>query len=83
MIATDNNKAIKFLQKNFPHLQILSSPEIIKHWSEKQSIDSLVLSNVLDAIRIKGRYVPQKNAPLQNWWQKSSDISEKCRGSVC
>lgn len=71
-ISTDDDKAIKFLQKNFPHLQILSTPEIIKHWSEKQSIDSLVLSNVLNAIRIKGRYVPPKNDPLRNWWQKSS-----------
>ena len=72
-IATDDNKVIKFLQKNFPHLQILSTPEIIKHWSEKQSVDSLVLSKVLNAIRIKGRYVPPKNDPLRNWWQKSSE----------
>lgn len=71
-IATDDDKAIKFLQKNFLHLQILSTPELIKHWSEKQSIDSLVLSNVLNAIRIKGRYVPPKNDPLRIWWQKSS-----------
>ncbi|MBW4671246.1 MAG: hypothetical protein KME60_28450 [Cyanomargarita calcarea GSE-NOS-MK-12-04C] len=71
-IATDDDKAIKFLQKNFLHLQILSTPEIIKHWSEKQSIDSLVLSNVLNGIKIKGRYVPPKNNPLQSWWQKSS-----------
>lgn len=71
-IATDDYKAIKFLQRNFLHLQILSTPEIIKHWSEKQSIDSLVLSNVLNAIMIKGRYVPPKNDPLRNWWQKSS-----------
>jgi predicted nucleic acid-binding protein len=66
-IATDDDKAIKFLQNNFLHLQILSTPEIIKHWSEKQSIDSLVLSNVLNAIKIKGRYVPPKNDPLRNW----------------
>jgi len=72
-IATDDDKAIKFLQKKFLHVQILSTPEIIKHWSEKQSIDSLVLSNVLNAIRIKGHYVPPKNDPLRNWWQKSSE----------
>jgi predicted nucleic acid-binding protein len=39
-VATDDDKAIKFLQKNFPHIQILSTPEIIKHWSEQESIDS-------------------------------------------
>ncbi|WP_254446764.1 hypothetical protein [Dolichospermum sp. UHCC 0259] len=29
-VATDDDKAIKFLKKNFPYLQILSTPEIIK-----------------------------------------------------
>ncbi|MDD1416404.1 hypothetical protein MEN41_17820 [Dolichospermum sp. ST_con] len=67
-IATDDRKAISFIQKEAPYIQILSTPEIIKHWSEKQSIDSLVLSNVLNAIRIKGRYIPPKNDPLRNWW---------------
>ncbi|MEC4815701.1 MAG: hypothetical protein SAK29_20860 [Scytonema sp. PMC 1069.18] len=71
-VATDDDKAIKFLQKNFPHLQILSTPEIIKHWSEQESIDSSILSNVLNAIKIQGRYVPPKNDPLRNWWQKYS-----------
>ncbi len=71
-IATDDRKAISFIQKEAPYIQILSTPEIIKHWSEKQSIDSLVLSNVLNAIRIKGRYVPPKNDPLRNWWINAS-----------
>ena len=64
-IATDDRKAISFIQKEAPYIQILSTPEIIKHWSEKQSIDSLVLSNVLNTIRIKGRYVPPKIKPLE------------------
>ncbi|WP_016951074.1 hypothetical protein [Anabaena sp. PCC 7108] len=57
-VATDDDKAIKFLQKNFPHLQILSTLEIIKHWSEEIGVDSSTLRDVLNAIRIKGRYSP-------------------------
>ncbi|MGM3305077.1 hypothetical protein ACSQ6I_03675 [Anabaena sp. WFMT] len=41
-IATDDRKAISFIQKEAPYLQILSTPEIIKHWSEKESIDSTI-----------------------------------------
>ncbi len=54
-------------------LQILSTSEIIKNWSEQQSIDSSVLSHVLNQIRIKGHYAPPKNDPLRNWWQNSSE----------
>lgn len=67
-VATDDNKAIKFIKKIFADVQILSTPEIIKYWSEKESVDSLVLNNVLNAIKIKGRYQPPKNDPLRNWW---------------
>lgn len=63
-MATDDNKAIKFIKKNFPDLQILSTPEIIKYWSEKESVNHLLLNNVLNAIRIKGHYQPPKNHPL-------------------
>ena len=71
-VATDDNKGIKFMQKNFSHLQILSIPEIIKHWSEQERIDFSVLSKVLNTIRIKGRYIPPKNHPLRNWWINAS-----------
>ena len=71
-VATDDDKAIKFLKKNFSYLQILSTPEIIKYWSEEEKIASLILSNVLNAIQIKGRYKPRKNDPLRTWWTNAS-----------
>ncbi|MBD2137010.1 hypothetical protein H6F32_05280 [Anabaena sp. FACHB-1237] len=67
-VATDDNKAIKFIKKNFPDIKILSTPEIIKYWSEKESIDHLILNNVLNSIKTKGRYQPPKNDPWRNWW---------------
>lgn len=67
-IATDDKKAISFFQRQTPHLQILSTPEIIKHWSEEVGLDSSVLSNSLNAIRKKGRYFPPNNHFLQSWW---------------
>jgi predicted nucleic acid-binding protein len=71
-VATDDDKAIKFLQENFPHLQILSTLAIINHWSEVEKPDSSILSYVLNAIRIKGHYVPPKNYPLRTWWINAS-----------
>jgi predicted nucleic acid-binding protein len=68
-IATDDKKAIAFFQQAAPHLQILSTLEIVKHWSEKVSLDASALKSALSAIRFKGRYMPPRSHPLLNWWE--------------
>lgn len=68
-IATDDKKAVSFSQKEAPHLQVLSTLEIVKHWAEQVILDSTELRIILGAIRIKGRYVPQRNHPLLSWWE--------------
>lgn len=68
-IATDDKRAISFIQREISQLQIISTPEIIKHWSEKVALDASVLGDALRAIRVKGRYLPRKNHPLLSWWQ--------------
>ncbi|MEA5564250.1 hypothetical protein [Anabaena sp. UHCC 0399] len=68
-IATDDKRAIAFIQKEAPYLQILSTPEIIKHWSEAAGLDLSEISNVLNTIRLKGRYLPAKTHPLRSWWE--------------
>ena len=71
-VATDDKRAISFIQKENTNIQILSTSEIIKHWSEVEKPDSSILSNVLNTIRIKGRFIPPKNDPLRNWWTNAS-----------
>jgi hypothetical protein len=68
-IATDDRKAISFFQKEAPHLQILSTLEVLKYWSEKVNLNPTELRLALDNMRIKGRYIPQRNHPLLTWWQ--------------
>lgn len=68
-IATDDKKAISFSQQEAPHLQILSTLEIIKVWSEEANLAPAELRAILGAIRIKGRYIPPRNHPLLNWWK--------------
>ncbi|HAA27770.1 MAG TPA: hypothetical protein DCE56_09000 [Cyanobacteria bacterium UBA8553] len=71
-IATDDKKAITFFQRQAPYLQILSTPEIIKHWSEEAGLDQSQLRDALDAIRVKGRYSPHKSHSLRSWWEAAS-----------
>jgi predicted nucleic acid-binding protein len=68
-IATDDKKAAKFLSQESPYLQIVSTPEIIKYWSKIANIESSKLSNVLNEIRVKARYCPDKNHSLKSWWE--------------
>jgi hypothetical protein len=58
-----------FFQREAPHLQILSSLEIIKHWSVVSNVATAELREVLWNVRTRGRYVPHKSHPLLPWWQ--------------
>ncbi|MGD1806182.1 hypothetical protein ACP6PL_12180 [Dapis sp. BLCC M126] len=70
-IATDDKKAISFIQQEAPHLQIFSTPEIIKYWSEERKIDFPQLSEALNAVEKKGKYSPPKSHILRNWWENN------------
>lgn len=68
-IATDDKRAISFFRKETPQIQILSTLEIVKHWSEEAGVDSQTLRDVLNLIRVKGQYMPHKSHPLLSWWE--------------
>lgn len=68
-IATDDKKAVSFFREKSPNLQILSTLEIVKWWSEAEKLTAAELRTVLSAIRTKGRYIPHRNHPLLSWWE--------------
>lgn len=72
-IATDDKRAISFFKQEAPQMQILSTLEIVKHWSEKEGLEPSALREALHAIRVKGRYSPPKSHPLLNWWEAAME----------
>lgn len=68
-IATDDEKAISFFEKEVPHVQILSTLGIVKDWSEDAQFTREKLKIILSAIRVKRRYVPNGKHPLLSWWE--------------
>jgi predicted nucleic acid-binding protein len=68
-MATDDKRAISFFRKETPQIQILSTLEIVKHWSEEAGVDSQTLRDALNLIRVKARYMPHKSHPLLSWWE--------------
>ena len=71
-IATDDKRAISFIEQEVPDLQIFSTPEIIKYWSEEAKIDFPQLSEALNGVEKKGRYSPPKSHPFRSWWENYS-----------
>lgn len=70
-VATDDKRAISFLKKEAPHIQIISTLEAIEHWSRKSNIDSATLKSALSAIRVRAKYQPPRNHPLLSWWENA------------
>lgn len=68
-VATDDKKAISFFTKEEPDLQIFSSLEIIKHWSDVTKPSSRELKNTLCAVQVKARYMPSQKHSLFYWWK--------------
>ena len=73
-IATDDRRAISFIKKEVPSLEILSTLDLIKYWSEAANLDSLKLREALKAIAVQGRYRPSKSHPLYSWWETAINI---------
>jgi hypothetical protein len=67
-IATDDKQATNLFRREKPNLEILSTPEILQYWAQKNKISDQDLKNVLKSVRVKGRYSPPREHPLANWW---------------
>lgn len=71
IMATDDRRAISFFRREAPRLQILSTLDLMKYWSQAANLDGQSLREALRAIRIQGRYTPPKSHPLYSWWEKA------------
>lgn len=68
-VATDDRRAIRIFNSQYGHIQIISTPELIKHWHESKEPRPKVLSQTIFDIELKANYLVGKNHPLYEWWQ--------------
>lgn len=68
-VATDDRRAIHIFNSQGNHIQILSTPELIKHWQERARPSPNVLYQTIIDIELKANYLVGKNHPLYQWWQ--------------
>ncbi len=69
-VATDDRRAIRIFNSQYSQIQIISTPELIKHWQESKKPESNVLYQTIVSIEEKANYLVGKNHTLYKWWQK-------------
>lgn len=68
-VATDDRRAIRIFNSQYGHIQIISTPELVKHWQEIMNPKAEVLQQTLADIESKANYLVGKMHPLYKWWQ--------------
>lgn len=68
-IGCDDRKAISFFAQNTPHLQVISTPELIKYWVETANPPPETVCISIRKIRVQARYEPNLRHKLYLWWQ--------------
>lgn len=75
-IGSDDRKAIAFFARNAPHLQLISTLELIKHWVDTSDEPSAPVREALYNMRIRARYAPIANHKLYGWWKRYIDSQQ-------
>ena len=68
-IATDDAKAISFFTERTAQLQLLSTPELMKHWADSAAPSPEKVRNALQNVENRGDYKPHVGHRLHGWWQ--------------
>lgn len=68
-IAIDDRSATNVIRREAPQLQLISTPELIKHWVDITAPADHVVRLTLEEIRLGGQYRPGRQHPLYEWWR--------------
>lgn len=71
-IATDERKITAMLRDIVPNVQILTTPDLLKHWSDETKVSTQELVEALQAVNLKASYTPSELHPLLAWWKESA-----------
>lgn len=69
-IGIDDRKARRIFSSNMPHLQLVSTLDLVKHWGTVTNTTEVVMQLALKNIRDRARYRPDNNHPHFAWWKE-------------
>ena len=68
-VATDDRAARRVLDNQHQQIQIISTPEIMKHWQENGKPEADVFQWAIVAVEKRANYLLGRRHPLYEWWQ--------------
>ena len=76
VLATDERKVIAHFQSNYPHIQLATTPEILKYWADENQLSAPDIAMAIRNIELRARYVVASDHALREWWQYFKTLSE-------
>lgn len=73
-IGIDEKKGISFFTRETPQLQLVSTPELLKHWADTTNPSPEMLKTVILNIQNRARYCPNTRHSLYQWWENYGDL---------
>lgn len=70
-IGIDDRRARNLFRRQVPHLQLISTPELLKHWVDTAAPPPETVRYALENVRIGAKYSPGPSHPLFGWWNSS------------
>jgi predicted nucleic acid-binding protein len=70
-IATDDRQSRTVFKREAPHIQLISTPELVKHWVDNAHPEADIVSQVHKDIETRANYWVRVKDPLFDWWQMS------------
>lgn len=67
-IGTDDKAAISFFEREMPHVQVFTTPELVQLWVETTHPAFEVVASSLNDIQLRAKYTPSPKHPLHHWW---------------
>ena len=68
-IGIDDRSATNLFRREAPQIQLISTPELIKHWVDTMNPPDDIVRLALDDVRLGAKYAPGNTHVLYNWWR--------------
>ena len=69
-VATDDRKARRVIEEQFPAIPLVSTLELFSLWSQDESVSIDQLQASMTRMRTKASFVPRNRDPLFEWWRE-------------
>lgn len=66
VVATDDRKALRICSQH--QIEVITTPELIKHWSEAKSIETADVADAIGRIERFASFRPGRTNDLYEWW---------------